>query len=107
MQERMDELVGLNELRRDATTKNAKLKMQMKYLYDKKAIDRKFELGDMVLIQNTRMEDKGKHGKFDPIQLGSYLVDSKWGYDSYFLRELSRDILQLPIHGQFLKMYFS
>ena len=79
----------------------------MKYLYDKKAIDRKFEPNDMVLMWNARLEDKGNHGKFDPIWLGPYLVDSKWGDDSYFLRELSRGILELHIHGQFLKRYFS
>ena len=67
MQERMDELVGLNEHRRNVAARNAKLQMQMKYLYDKKAIDRKFDLDEMTLTWNARMEDKGKHGKFDPI----------------------------------------
>ena len=71
----------------------------MKYLYDKKAINRKFELDDMVLMWNARMEDIGKHGEFDPIWLGPYLVESKWGDDSYILRELSRGILELHVHG--------
>ena len=71
----------------------------MKYLYEKKAIDRKLELDDMVLMWNARLEDKGKHGKFDPIWLGPYLVDSKWKDDSYFLKELLGDILELPING--------
>ena len=42
----------------------------MKHLYDKREIERKFEIDDMVLIWNARMEDKGKHDKFDPIWLG-------------------------------------
>ena len=79
----------------------------MKYLYDKKEIDRKFEPDDMVLMWDSRLEDKGKHGNFGPIWLGPYLVNSKWGDDSYFLRESSGDILELPIHGKFLKRYFS
>ena len=70
----------------------------MKYLYDKKAIDRKFEPDDMVLMWNARLEDKGKHGKFDPIWLGPYLIDSNWRDYSYLLRELSGGILELPIH---------
>ena len=107
MQERMDELVELYEQRKDATIKNAKLQHQMKYLYDKKAIDRKFEPDDMVLMWNARLEDKGKHEKFDPIWLGPYIIDSNWGDDSYLLKELSEGILELPIHGQFLKRYFS
>ena len=39
----------------------------MKYLYDKKVVNRKFEPDDMVLMWNARLEDKGKHEKFDPI----------------------------------------
>ena len=79
----------------------------MKYLCDKKAIDKKFEPSDMVFMLNARLEDKGKHDKFDPIWLGPYLVDSKWGDDSYFLEELSGDILELSVHGQFSERYFS
>ena len=63
----MDELVGLNEHRRDAQANNVKLWLQMKYLYHKKAIDKKLDLDEMVLMWNSKMEDKDKHGKFDPI----------------------------------------
>ena len=99
MQERMDELVGLYEHRRNVAMKNAKLQHHMKYLYDKKVVDRKFEPDDMVLMWNARLEDNGKHGTFNPIWLGPYLIDFNWGDDSYLLRELSRGILELPIHG--------
>ena len=95
----MDELVGLHEHRKDATIKNAKLQHKMKYLYDKEVVDRKFELDDVVLMWNSRLEDKGKHGKFDPIWLGPYLIDSNCRDDSYLLRELSWGILELIVHG--------
>ena len=36
MQDRMNELIGLNEHKRDASTKNARLQSQMKYLYEKR-----------------------------------------------------------------------
>ena len=107
MQERMDELIGFYEQRKNVVVKNAKLQHQMKYLYDKKEIDKKFEPDDMVLMWNARLEDKGKHGKFDPIQLGPYLIDSNWGDDSYLLTNLSGSILEMSLHGQFLKSYFS
>ena len=76
-----------------------KTRKSLKYLYDNKAFDRKFEPDDMVLMWNAKLEDKEKHGKFDPIWLGSYLIDSKWGDDSYLLKELFGGILELPIHG--------
>ena len=63
----MDELVGLIEIRREASLKNQKLQLQVKTLYDKRMVSKKFEDGDLVLMWNARIEDKGKHGKFDPI----------------------------------------
>lgn len=82
MQERMDELVGLTETRREASLKNQKLQLQVKTLYDKRTVSRKFEDGDLVLIWTARIEDKGKHSKFDPIWLGPYLIENTWGEDS-------------------------
>ena len=106
MHERIDEFVGLAETRKEASTRNQRLQLQMKHLYDKKTVSKKFQANDLVLLWNARQEDKGKHGKFDPIWLGPYLIDSSWGEDSYFVKELSGDLLELPVHGQFLKKYF-
>jgi hypothetical protein len=55
---------------------------------------------------NARLEDKGKHGKFDAIWLGPFLINDKWGEDSYFLQDMTGSILELPVHGWFLKLYF-
>ena len=107
MQERLDELVGLTETRKEASIRNRKLQLQVKALYDKRIVSKKFESGDLVLMWNARIEDKGKHGKLDPIWLGLYLIESTWGEDSYILKDLSDNILELPVHGQFLKRYFS
>ena len=48
---------------------------------------------------NARIDDKGKHGKFDPIWLGPYLIENTWGVDSYMLKDLTGNILELPVHG--------
>ena len=79
----------------------------MKHLYDRRTTERKFEIGDMILMWNARLEDKGKHSKFDPIRLGPYCICGTNGEDSYFLKDLTGDILEFPVHGQFLKRYFS
>lgn len=78
----------------------------MKYFYDKRALDRMFQAEELILLWNARPEDKGKHGKFDPIWLGPYLIHDNKVEDSYFIRELSSDILEFLVHGQFLKKYF-
>lgn len=78
----------------------------MNHLFDKRETYKKIEPEDLVLPWNIRLEDKGKYGKFDPIWLGPYLIDSKWGENSYFIRLLFGDLLELPVHAQFLKKYF-
>ena len=106
MHQRIDELAGLVETRKEASARNMKLQLQSKHLYDRKTMIRKFHPEDLVLMWNARLQEKGKHGKFDPIWLGPYLIDSLWGDDSYFVKDLSGSFLGLPVHGQFLKRYF-
>ena len=60
---------------------------------EKKANTRNFKIGDMVLMWSARIEDRGKHGKFDPIWLCPYSISNMHGEDSYFLSNLTRDIL--------------
>ena len=99
----MDDILQLEETRRESSAQNTKLQSQMKNLYEKRTTKRKFEIGDMVLMWNDRLEDKGKHGKFDPIWLGPYCIYDTNGEDSYFLKDLNGGILELLVHGQFLK----
>ena len=40
---------------------------KMKSIFDRKAKEILFQAGDLVLRWDTRREDKGKHGKFDPL----------------------------------------
>ena len=42
MQERLDELVGLTETRKEASLRNQKLQLQLKALYDKRTVSKKF-----------------------------------------------------------------
>ena len=55
MQERMDELVGLTKTRKEASTKNAKLQLHVKLLYDRKTMVKNFGPEDLVLIWNARI----------------------------------------------------
>ena len=56
----------------------------MKILHDKKAKGRKFEEGYWVLKWNAKDQDKAKHGNFEALWLGPYVITSKNGEDSYF-----------------------
>lgn len=79
----------------------------MKRLYDKRTTDRKFKIGDFVLMWNARSQDKGKHGKFEALWLGPYVIMDKEGEDSYFLQNTIGEVQELLVHGQFLKHFFS
>lgn len=78
----MNELAKIDELRREDHKDNEKMQLQVKYLHDKKDVPRKFKVGCMVLMWNAKLGDKGKHGKFDPLWLGPYLVTNINGEDS-------------------------
>lgn len=67
MQLSVDALIELDETRREAHARNAKLKMQVKNLYDRRAIVRSFQVNYLVLMWNARLKEKGKHQEFDAI----------------------------------------
>ena len=46
----------------------------MNVVFDKKAKDREFLLGDLVLKWESRREDVGKHGNFDHLWFGPYKI---------------------------------
>ena len=46
----------------------------MEALFDKKDKNRSFEEGDLVLMWDTRHEDFGKHGKFDHLWIGPFVI---------------------------------
>ncbi|XP_057825950.2 uncharacterized protein LOC131037778 [Cryptomeria japonica] len=74
VEERMDMLAELDESREDAHKKNLKLQQKSKYLFDKKTSERKFEINNLVLLWNARAQDKGKHGKFEALWPGPFVV---------------------------------
>lgn len=103
----MEDIMQLDETTGDASKNNMKLEIKVKHFYDRRATERKFQPDDLVLCWNSKNEDKGKDGKFDPLCLGPFLVHAHCGENSYFIKELIGDILELLVHGQFLKLYFS
>lgn len=76
MEDRMEQLVELDEIRRLAQEQNTQIESQVKYLFDKREKDKKFNENDMVLLWNTRCQDKGKHGKFEGLWIGPFVITS-------------------------------
>jgi len=77
----------------------------MKVFFDKKAKDREFLLGDLVLKWEARREDIGKHGKFDHLWFGPYNIATIEEINSFFIQSISGDILEAHVNGRCLKHF--
>lgn len=97
----------MDETRKEAQNKNAKMQLQVKHVYDNRVFARKIDVGNTVMMWNSRAQDKVKHGKFNALWLGPYLISNTHVEDSYYLQSLTKEFLELPVHGQFFKTYFS
>eukprot|EP00253_Pinus_taeda_P030493 PITA_30493 len=67
---RINQIIELNENRDEVQYKLKKYQNKMKSLFDKKARERDFREGDLVLRWDSRREEKRKHGKFDNLWFG-------------------------------------
>ena len=64
---RINQLVELEETRNQVSQRLTEYQEKMKELFDQHAKDRKLQVGDLVLRWDIRRDEKGKHGKFDPL----------------------------------------
>ena len=44
-------------------------------MFDKREKVNNFQVGDWVLKWDTIRKDKGKHGKFDSLSIGPFVID--------------------------------
>jgi hypothetical protein len=64
------------------------------------------ELGDTVLLWDKGREKPGKHGKFDSLWLGPYVIREIVGPNSFHLNHLDGDPINISRNGQQLKLFF-
>ena len=50
--------------------------------------------------------DKGKHGKFDNIRIGLYLIVENKENNTFVLAYLEGENIEEPINGKLLKIFF-
>ena len=81
-------------------------KKKRKNILDKKAITRDFCPGDLVLKWDAKIENKGKHGKFDNLWMGPYLISVVQENNTFILVEINGEILEGTINGRLLKCLF-
>jgi hypothetical protein len=102
---RINQLIEVQQHRAEVDERLQKYQDDMKALFDRKAKDKDFIPGDLVLKRDARKEDLVKHGKFDHIWYGPFKVASPEGKNSFLLENLDGKILNAPINGRYLKHY--
>jgi hypothetical protein len=106
-QNRIDQIIELDENRRKALNQSIRNQEKIKRTFDKSSRQRDFQTGDTILLWDKRREKPGSHGKFDSLWAGPYIIQDIAGKNSFFLSRLDGEKLPLPVNGQLLKLFFN
>jgi len=96
---RMYKVVELSESRDKVRDNFIMYQSKMNGIFDRKAKEIDFKVGDLVLRWDTRREGKGKHGKFDPLWYGPFKVIESRTNNTFFLENIDSETSQLPVNG--------
>jgi hypothetical protein len=100
-------LVELQQTREQLVEKTELHQRKMKDTFDRKVKADIFKAGDLVLKWDAARQEKGKHGKFDALWTGPFIISSVQQNNTFVLRNLEGDeVTGGPFNGRFLKLYF-
>ena len=103
---RFAELMELEEVRDKAMKTLEQHQAQVKKSFDKKASDKHFQEGDLVLKWDEDRAKPGRHAKFDALWSGAYIITSCKEANSFHLSRLNGEELPIHVNGIHLKAYF-
>ena len=82
------------------------IKKKMKNTFDRRIKEEQFQIDDLVLKWDAPKEDK--HGKFDHMWVGPYVVAGYRGKNAFLLEYPNGVPLDSnPVNGRYLKHYLS
>ena len=80
---------------------------KIKTIFDKREKVDKFQVGDWVLKWDSVGQDKGKHGKFDSLWIGSFVIAQVHKTNTFKLQNMEgEEVFDGLVNGWFLKLYF-
>eukprot|EP00253_Pinus_taeda_P011458 PITA_11458 len=107
MQRRVNQIICLQQTRDQVYNRVQILQEKLKKAFDRRTKAEDFNMGDKVLKWDSRRENKGKHGKFDFLWRGPFIIQAVQGNNTYFLKNLDEtDLDEGPVNGRMLKHYF-
>ena len=105
-QRRINQMIHLQQTREEVFNRTQVIQENIKKIFDKRTKEDDFELGDLVLKWDARNEDKGKHGKFDHLWTGPYVIQAFRGHNAFLLNNADgSDLPGAPMNGRMLKHY--
>jgi hypothetical protein len=107
MVRRMLDLVELQQVREQLVDKSEAHQKRIKDTFDRKEKVDNFQVGDWVLKWDALRQDKGKHGKFDSLWTGPFMITQVQHNNTFILQSLEgEEMFGGPVNGHFLKLYF-
>ena len=99
MEQRINQIIELDKSTRAALDQVLRHQESVKGTFDKSAKPRPFKVGDTVLLRDKRREKSGKHGKFDSLWRGPFIICDLSEMNSFILNTMEGERLPLPMNG--------
>ena len=105
---RIHNLVELQQDREQRLEKTELHLERIKETFDEKVKSNVFKTGNLVLKWDVARQEKGKHGKFEALWTGPFVITTLQQNNTFVLQNLSGEVVAGgPFNGRFLKIYFS
>lgn len=107
IQRRIYQTIQLQQSREEVYNRTQVVQENTNKIFDKRTKANDFNMGDKVLKWDSRREDKGKHGKFENLWKGPYIIYAFRGNNAFFLKELDGTKLSGGlVNGRMLSITF-
>ena len=104
---RIHQLVEVQQARQQTVDRIQDHQRKIKQVFDKKAKEERFQIGDLVLKWDAPKQDKGKHDKFEALWVGPFKISEVFSNNTYRLRDLKdQEVSNSLVNGHFLKKCF-
>ena len=81
----INETIHLQQTREQVYDRAIRVQENIKRQFDKRTKASIFKIGDKVLKWDSRRENKGKHGKFDSLWQGPFVIQATMGPNAFLL----------------------